>query len=85
MDHSMVQKTVIQKWINVVDNIKHTSKDDKVDLPHPLVPHKSIATDSFLSLILIGKVGKQRRKCYQKKTLSITVRLLWSGCDKLSL
>uniref|UniRef100_A0A0A9FEA2 Uncharacterized protein n=1 Tax=Arundo donax TaxID=35708 RepID=A0A0A9FEA2_ARUDO len=28
------------------------SKDDRVDLPHPLVPHKSIVTDSFLSLIL---------------------------------
>ena len=39
-------------------------------LPPPLVPHKSIATDSFVSLILIGKVGKQRRKCYQKKYLN---------------
>ncbi|BAS81609.1 Os02g0819450 [Oryza sativa Japonica Group] len=28
------------------------NKDDSVDLPHPLVPHKSTVTDSFLSLIL---------------------------------
>jgi hypothetical protein len=65
----MVQKLLILKWTIVVDDndIKHTSKDDKVDLPHPLVPHKSIVTDSFLSLILIRTVGKEKkRKCYKK-------------------
>jgi len=41
-----------KKWTTALGD-KHTSKDDRVDLPHPLVPHKSIVTDSFLSLILI--------------------------------
>jgi len=80
----MVQKLLILKWTIVVDDIKHTSKDDKVDLPHPLVPHKSIVTDSFLSLILIRTVGKEKKgNVTKKETLSITFRLLWNGCDKL--
>ena len=63
----MVQKLLILKWTIVVDDIKHTSKDDKVDLPHPLVPHKSIVTDSFLSLILIRTVGKEKKGNVTKK------------------
>lgn len=46
---------------------KHTNKDDSVDLPHPLVPHKSTVTDSFLSLILnrtIGKCTVAQNHCY---------------------
>jgi hypothetical protein len=74
----MAQKLLIQKWTTILDYIKHTSKDDKVDLPHPLVPHKSIVTDSFLSLILIGTYGKAKRKCYQ-----FLSSCFGSGCDKL--
>lgn len=35
-----------------------TNKDDRVDLPHPLVPHNSTVTDSFLSLILMYNIMK---------------------------
>jgi len=67
LDPDMVRKLLILKRTNVLDDIKHTSKDDKVDLPHPLVPHKSIVTDSFLSLILIGTVGKENKEMLQKR------------------
>lgn len=73
----MVQKLLILKWTIVVDDIKHTSKDDKVDLPHPLVPHKSIVTDSFLSLILIRTVGKEKKKEMLQKRKHYQ---LLSGC-----
>jgi len=33
----------------------HTSNEDKVDLPQPLVPQRRIVTDSFRSLILEKK------------------------------
>lgn len=52
---------LIQKWAIALDD-KYTSKDDRVDLPHPLVPHKSIVTDSFLSLILIGTVEERQKR-----------------------
>jgi hypothetical protein len=53
--HPEMDKTLM------LDHI-HTSKDDKVDLPHPLVPHNSTVTDSFLSLILTRTIGKDTVK-----------------------
>lgn len=37
------------------DITKFTSRDDRVDFPHPLAPHKRTVTDSFLSRILENK------------------------------
>ena len=55
-----------------------TSKDDRVDLPQPLVPHKRTVTDSFLSRILkdiynagkeLGTTKKKLQKQMSKKVL----------------